>query len=81
LVRSKEGVLLGEVETKGLTVCLEKKVVLVDMVRLASKVEWLNVKVLGMVEWVEVTMEELVETGVRTSWLELRSELGSSFLS
>jgi hypothetical protein len=81
LVRSKEGFLLGEVETKGLTVCLEKKVVLVDMVRLASKVEWLNVKVLGMVEWVEVTMEELVETGVRTSWLELRSELGSSFLS
>lgn len=80
-MRSKEGFLLGEVETKGLTVCLEKKVVLVDMVRLASKVEWLNVKVLGMVEWVEVTMEELVETGVRTSWLELRSELGSSFLS
>ena len=80
-MRSKEGFLLGEVETKGLTVCLEKKVVLVDMVRLASKVEWLNVKVLGMVEWVEVTMEELVETGVRTSWFELRSELGSSFLS
>jgi len=36
---------MDEAETKGLKVCPEGTVVLVDMAQLASKVEWLDGKV------------------------------------
>ena len=70
---------MDEAETKELKVCLESTVVLVDIPKLASKVEWLDGKVQDMARLVEVTMEELVETGDWPSWFASWIESDSSF--
>jgi len=67
-VRSKELFHAAVVGTKGQKVCLESTVVLVDMASSVSKVEWLGVMVEDMARLVELTEEELVETGDLTNW-------------
>ena len=60
-------------------VCSESMVVSVDMVELASMVEWMDEKVQGKARLVEVMMVVLVEIDDWATWLARRMDLDSSF--
>jgi len=74
---------MDEAEMKGLMECSGSMVVLVDMAKWVSMVEWQGEKVQDMVRLVEVTKEVLVETDDRTkcpaSWMELDSSFFPSY--